>query len=139
TQTTTVATSARGGEGEEGGGGPGGARLINSIKFAKDGRSIFFMEGEGLYAADLGPAATGGATGGRGGAAAAAAPPAGRTSQRRITFTARVEVDHREEWKQVFNESWRVMKHRFYDPEMHGVNWASTKEVYGPLMEYVAD
>jgi tricorn protease len=139
TQTTTIATSGRGGEGEEGGGGPGGARLINSIKFAKDGRSIFFMEGEGLYAADLGPAA-GAATGGRAGAAAAAsAPPAGRASQRRITFTARVEVDHREEWKQVFNESWRVMKHRFYDPEMHGVNWASMKEVYGPLMEYVAD
>jgi tricorn protease len=51
----------------------------------------------------------------------------------------RVEVDHREEWKQVFNESWRVMKHRFYDPEMHGVNWASVKSVYEPLMDYVAD
>jgi tricorn protease len=50
-----------------------------------------------------------------------------------------VEVDHREEWKQVFNESWRVMKHRFYDPEMHGVNWASVKGVYEPLMDYVAD
>src|SRR5260370_33281297 len=31
------------------------------------------------------------------------------------------------------------MKNRFYDPEMHGVNWAQMKDVYGPLMEYVAD
>jgi tricorn protease len=137
-QTTTVATSMRGAGDEEGGGGPGGARLINNIKFAKDGRSIFFMEGEGLYAVDLGPAA-GGATGsGRAGAAADA--PAGRNPERRrINFTARVEVDHHEEWKQVFNESWRVMKHRFYDPDMHGVNWAAVKDVYEPLMDHVAD
>src|SRR5262249_55456253 len=138
TQTTTVATSTRGPADEEGGGGPGGPRLINSIKFSKDGRSIFFMEGEGLYAVVLGPATSGVGEGGRD-RAAAAAPPARNPERRRINFTVRVEVNHREEWKQVFNESWRVMKHRFYDADMHGVNWAAVKEVYGPLMEYVAD
>jgi tricorn protease len=138
TQMTTVATSSRLAEGDEGGGGPGGARLITSVKFSKDGRSIYFMEAEGLYAVDLGAGAS--AAAGRSGGASVAAAPSGRgPERRRITFTARVEVDHREEWKQVFNESWRVMKHRFYDPEMHGVNWAIVKEVYEPLMEYVAD
>jgi tricorn protease len=139
TQTTTITTSGRGGDAEEGGGGFGG-RQIGSLKFSKDGRTIFFMEAEGLYAVELGPAA-GGAGGGRGAGAgaAAAAPAAGRYERRRINFTARVEVDHREEWKQIFNESWRVMKHRFYDAEMNGVDWAKVKEVYEPLMEYVAD
>ena len=33
-------------------------------------------------------------------------------------------VDRLAERKQVFEEAWRVMKNRFYDPEMHGVNWA---------------
>ena len=112
-----------------------------SLKFSKDGRTIFFINNEGLYAAEI-PQSALAAASGRPGTAAAAAPPAagaGRGEPRRITFTARLEVDHREEWKQVFHESWRVMKHRFYDPEMHGVNWASIQEVYAPLMEYVAD
>jgi tricorn protease len=136
TQTTSITTSGRS-EGEEGGGGFG-ARQISSLKFSRDGRSIFFMEAEGLYAVDLGPAAGPGA-GARAGGGGAAAPAGGRYERRRVNFTVRVEVDHRLEWKQVFNESWRVMKHRFYDAEMHGVDWAKVKEVYEPLMDYVSD
>jgi tricorn protease len=135
TQATAITTSSRS-EGEEGGAGGFGGRQIGSLRFSKDGRSIFFMEGEGLYSVDLGPAATAGSGGRSGGAA-----PAGTRSfeRRRINFTARVEVDHHEEWKQVFNESWRVMKHRFYDADMHGVDWTKVKDVYEPLMDYVAD
>ena len=133
TQTTTITSSGRG-EGEEGGGGFGG-RQIGSLKFSRDGRTIFFMEGQGLYAVDLGPAA---GAGGRA-AGASASPAAGRFERRRVNFTVHVEVDHRIEWKQVFNESWRVMKHRFYDAEMNGVDWAKMKEIYEPLMDYVAD
>jgi tricorn protease len=134
TQVTTITTAGRGGDAEEG--GPGGGRLITALKFSKDGRSIYFMEAEGLYAVDLGAAAGAGA--GRG-AAASAGPSSRSFERRRITFTARVEVDHHQEWKQVFNESWRVMKNRFYDAEMHGVDWAKAKTIYEPLMEYVAD
>ncbi|HEY6271304.1 MAG TPA: S41 family peptidase [Terriglobales bacterium] len=136
TQTTTITTSGRG-ESEEGGGGFGG-RQISSLKFSRDGRSIFFMEAEGLYAVDLGPAAGPGA-GARAGGGGAAAVAGVRYERRRVNFTVRVEVDHRLEWKQVFNESWRVMKHRFYDAEMNGVDWAKVKEVYEPLMDYVSD
>ena len=142
TQLATVATASRAADGEEGGGGPGG-RQITAVKFARDGRSIYFMEGNGIYAVDLGGGAAGAAAGGGGRAGGAGAAPAiaaaTTTRQRRINFTVHVEVDHREEWKQVFNESWRVMKNRFYDPEMHGVNWAHMKDVYEPLMEYVGD
>src|SRR5262249_33468900 len=101
-QPTTVATSTRG-EAEEGGGGGFGGRQISSLKFSRDGRTIFFMEGEELFSVDLGPATAGG--GGGGGGRAAGGAPAGRTfERRRINFTARVEVDHHEEWKEVFNE-----------------------------------
>src|SRR5262249_25957943 len=55
------------------------------------------------------------------------------------TFTAKVEVDHRAERRQVFQESWRVMKHRFYAADMHGVDWNRVKTVYEPLLEHVAD
>jgi tricorn protease len=56
---------------------------------------------------------------------------------RRVTFTARVEIDHRAERKQVFDESWRTMKFRFYDPKMHGVDWDRMKETYEPLLAHV--
>src|SRR5262249_4436521 len=133
TQTTTITTSGRTANDEEGGGF--GGPQINSLKFSKDGRTIFFMEGEGLYAVDLGPAADPSRGGASRSAGAAPAPTSGRFERRRINFTARVEVDHRIEWKQVFNKSWRVMKHRFYDADMHGVDWAKAKEVYEPLMD----
>src|ERR1051326_497609 len=31
------------------------------------------------------------------------------------------------------------MKNRFYDPNMHGVNWAAAKDKYESLLPYVAD
>jgi tricorn protease len=52
---------------------------------------------------------------------------------------ARVEVNHRAERKQVFNEAWRVMKHRFYAADMHGVDWGKIKGVYEPLLDHVGD
>jgi tricorn protease len=92
------------------------------------------MDGNGIYAADVGA----------GGAPSAPSPApaafAGRASdRRRVNFTARVEVDHRAERKQVFDESWRIMKHRFYDAEMHGADWAKAKSTYEPFLEHVAD
>ena len=40
---------------------------------------------------------------------------------------------------QVFNEGWRIMKNRFYDAEMHGVNWAAMRTKYAPLLDYLVD
>ncbi|MFW6331175.1 MAG: family 43 glycosylhydrolase [Gemmatimonadota bacterium] len=55
----------------------------------------------------------------------------------RISFSFPVFVDMRGEWTQIFDESWRVMKHRFYDPDMHGVDWAGVREIYEPLLPHV--
>jgi tricorn protease len=143
TQVTTITTSANRSEEEDAPGGPGGAGLISNLKFSKDGRSIYFTEREGLYAVDIGSLASAASSSGRGRGGetgAAAAPPSARGfERRRVNFTARVDVDHEQEWKQVFNESWRIMKNRFYDAEMHGVDWARIKTIYEPLMDYVAD
>src|SRR5439155_11498476 len=98
--------------------------------------------GDGETAAPAGGGGRGGRGGRGGGGGAAAAAPADTgtgATPRRINFTARVEVDHRAERKQVFDESWRVMKHRFYDPAMHGVDWDGVRKVYEPLLEHVGD
>ncbi len=46
-------------------------------------------------------------------------------------------VDYSEEWKQIFNESWRQMRDFFYDPNMHGVNWMAMHDKYAVLLPYV--
>jgi tricorn protease len=48
-----------------------------------------------------------------------------------------VRIDLREEWKQIYNESWRQMRDYFYDPGMHGVNWKAMQQKYEPLLKHV--
>ncbi len=55
----------------------------------------------------------------------------------RVNFAFPVRVDRRAEWNQVFEESWRVMKYRFYDEKMHGRDWNAIRARYRPLLSYV--
>jgi tricorn protease len=55
----------------------------------------------------------------------------------RVNFTFPVEVDRRAEWEQIFEESWRSMKYRFYDEDMHGTDWNAIRAEYKPLLRYV--
>jgi tricorn protease len=57
--------------------------------------------------------------------------------KKKLAFTFKVTVDVRREWEQIFEECWRVMKYRFYDPKMHGFDWAAIKSAYKPLLTYV--
>lgn len=46
-----------------------------------------------------------------------------------------MQIDPKQEWKQMFNDVWRLERDYFYDANMHGVNWAGVKEKYGKLLE----
>lgn len=143
---TRVTQSGRGGDEDgapRGGGFFGGG--FASLQFAKDGRSIYYRQRNGIYTVSLGSG-----LGGRGESSeSTSAPPASPASSgrggfgggggRRLQFVAHVDVDHRRERAEVFDEAWRVMKHRFYDPGMHGVNWEEAKKRYEPLLENVGD
>ena len=145
-------TGGAGGRGRGGaGGGFGGG---SSMVFARDGRTLYFRSGSGLYAATIPanaaggagptPAAGGGGRGGRGGggggaAAAATDQPGTNATARQVTYTANLEVDHKALRAQVFNEGWRIMKNRFYDGEMHGADWPGAKKTYEPLLDYLVD
>ena len=147
--TTATADPAGAGQGRGGGGGFGGG---NEPQWGRDSRSIYYLQGRNIYSiavpaaapsdsAASAPAAGGGGRGGRGGGAAtaAAAPATGGATPRRIAFTVHMEVDTAAERQQVFEEAWRVMKNRFYDAKMHGVNWAMAKDKYESLLPNVAD
>ena len=40
----------------------------------------------------------------------------------------------RDEWKQIFNDVWRLQRDFFYDKNMHGVDWNAMKKQYGALI-----
>ena len=48
-----------------------------------------------------------------------------------------VRVDPRAEWKQEYNEVWRIERDFFYDPNFHGLNLPATKKQYEPYLENV--
>ncbi len=46
-------------------------------------------------------------------------------------------LDPKEDWRQVFVESWRLERDYFYDRGMHGADWKGMLEKYLPLVERV--
>ncbi len=112
------------------GGGFGG------ITPTADRSKVFFRPGSGGRGGRRG-------RGGRGGGAPGPVmmmPLAGgnlQNKQERVDFSFTVSVDKPTEWRQIFDEAWRVMKYRFYDENMHGVDWKATRARYEGLLDYV--
>ena len=46
-----------------------------------------------------------------------------------------IRIDPRAEWKQMYNEVWRIERDFFYDPGLHGVDLATYKARYEPYLE----
>jgi len=119
---------AAGGE-EDAPAGPGGGGGVGGLAVTSDGRTLYFQRGNGVYALGL-----------RAGAAAdAPQTPAPNSQPRRIAFTARVNIDLAAERSQMFDDAWRTMKYRFYDPAMHGKDWDAMRAKYRPLLAHVGD
>lgn len=54
-----------------------------------------------------------------------------------ISSKMTMRLDRQAEWRQIFNEGWRVIKYHFYDPDLHGVDWDGVKKYYESLLPYV--
>ena len=118
--------------GPGGGGGFGGG--IGELNISRDGRTLFFRERDGVFSVPIGAAPGGPATAAAGSGAAGAAG-----GRRRINFNVRVKVDRPAEWAEMFDDGWRTMKYRFYDPQMHGMDWDAARAKYRPLVDFVGD
>ncbi len=49
----------------------------------------------------------------------------------------RVMIDFAQEWKQIFDETWRVYRDYFYLENMHGKDWNAIYDKYAALLPYV--
>ena len=43
-------------------------------------------------------------------------------------------IDPAAEWRQIFNDAWRIERDFFYDPGMHGLDWKAMRELYGKML-----
>ncbi len=50
-----------------------------------------------------------------------------------------LNVDPPAEWRQIFAEAWRIARDFFYDPNMHGLDWAAVRRKYEAWLPAVAD
>jgi tricorn protease len=49
-----------------------------------------------------------------------------------------VYVDPKAEWRQMYNEAWRIQRDFFYDPGLHGLDYDGTKKKYESYLDAVA-
>jgi len=85
------------------------------FELSADGKKLMVMRGNAISIMD--PAAGGGKS--------TTVPTAGM----------RVMVNPREEWKQIFQDAWRIERDFFYEPTMHGVDWEKMRAHYGAMID----
>ena len=117
-------------EDAESGGGGGFGGGISQLSISRDGRTLFFRERDSVYSVPVSGSAA---------PTLATARPAGDTGRRRLNFNVRVRIDRQTEWAEMFDDGWRTMKYRFYDPQMHGFDWDAARAKYRPLVDFVGD
>ena len=49
-----------------------------------------------------------------------------------------VKIDPRAEWRQIYDEAWRINRDYFYDPKMHGADWPAMKARYSQFLPHLA-
>jgi tricorn protease len=111
---------------------------MSNLAFARDGRTLYFSEGRGIFAVGVGQP-PGPAPAGSGQGASAASGQGREATRRRLSFAPKVRIELRAQWSEMFGDAWRTMKYRFYDPKMHGRDWDAMKAKYEPLVEHVGD
>ena len=139
----------------QGGGGPGGGGGSALSRYRlSERRAAPFVSGVAAYSVSadghkLVYRAGGGGGGFGGGGAAGGNPPAPslfvvdadktppQTGSGRLTYSLRMYLDPKEEFKQIFNEGWRNQRDYFYVPNLHGTDWVKDKAMYGPMLPYV--
>jgi len=96
------------------------AEKIHSFQLSADGRSLMIRLKKAIHVVD------------------AKAEKIKLKSKNQIQLKDwRLSVQPREEWRQMFIESWRLERDYFYDPGMHGVDWPGMLERYLPLVSRV--
>ena len=95
---------------------------VRSFELSADGKKLLFQRGPEMFVID----------------AAASAPP--NLAEKRVDLSRwTFPVDPREEWRQMYIDSWRMERDYFYDRNLHNVDYNGLLARYMPFVERVSD
>jgi tricorn protease len=109
---------------------------VQAYELTPDGRKLLYTTGGGNWFITSSTGGGGVPVGGgsrTGSLPTAPAPSAvgGPSGDGKLNLDSiEVRVDPRAEWKQIFEEAWRINRDFFYDPNMHGADWPAMKKKY---------
>ncbi len=63
--------------------------------------------------------------------------PSRQTGSKVDTNKINISIDLKQEWKQIFNEIWRMGKEFFWNEEMSGVDWDNVRTKYEPIVDKI--
>ena len=86
-----------------------------SFELSSNGKKLLYTTGEQWGIADAGPKISDG---------------------KLAVDSIQVRIDPMAEWRQIFDEVWRINRDYFYDPNMHGADWPAMKKKYEPLLKH---
>ena len=89
-----------------------------SVMFARDGKSAFLLQAGKLAKIDLAGALKGG----------------GKASSEPISFAAEMNVNEPGERQYIFEHAWRQVRDKFYDENLHGVDWPALRDNYAAFL-----
>ncbi|MFN8476485.1 MAG: S41 family peptidase [Kouleothrix sp.] len=81
-----------------------------AAQFAPDGKSFFYLDNGQVIARKF---------------------PTGDQTQ--LPIAAEVVIDFHQEKRQIFDECWRLLRDRFYDPTFRGLDWRAAHSQFAPL------
>ncbi|MCH5318378.1 MAG: PD40 domain-containing protein [Paramuribaculum sp.] len=84
------------------------------MKPSKDGEKVYIVRGGGLKEISFNDAST-----------------------KDIPFEAEFNYRPAEERKYMFDHAWRQVKDKFYDPDIHGIDWEGYHEAYSRFLPYI--
>ncbi|MCK9280082.1 MAG: PDZ domain-containing protein [Melioribacteraceae bacterium] len=88
---------------------------VRGYRLSADGKKLLAMKGNSFTIVDVAPDQ--------------------KMDKKLPTTQLEFTVTPREEWKQIFNDVWRLERDFFYDKNMHGVDWKAMKTQYGNLID----
>jgi tricorn protease len=92
---------------------------VSGYELSADKKKILYVSGGGYFITAL--------------------TPKPQPGQGRINVDAvEVKIDPVAEWKQIFNEAWRINRDYFYATNMHGADWPSMKKKYEVFLPHLS-
>lgn len=93
---------------------------IAFYEISEDGKKLLLRKKDNFFVIDAAPA------------------PASDLDKKQLSLAGwSLSLIPRQQFRQMFIESWRLMRDYFYDPAMHGVDWRAMLDKYLPMVDRV--